>query len=45
MSTSQLPLYAIYIHPNDLRELRRDIWNDDPVPATFTFQKKNFISI
>jgi spore coat protein H len=42
MSTSQLPLYAIYIHPNDLRELRRDIWNDDLVPATFTFQKKKF---
>jgi spore coat protein H len=42
MSTSQLPLFAIYIHPNDLRELRRDIWNDEPVPATLTFHKKKF---
>lgn len=42
MSTSQLPLIAIYIHPNDFRELRRDIWNDEPVPATLTFHNKRF---
>lgn len=30
---TQLPLYKMFIHPGDLKELRRDIWIDDPVPA------------
>ena len=31
---SQLPSYSIFVQPRDLQELRRDIWCDDPVPAS-----------
>ncbi|WAH36269.1 CotH kinase family protein [Alicyclobacillus dauci] len=31
--TAQLDHYSLFIHPNDVRELRRDIWCDDPVEA------------
>ena len=30
---SNLPLYQLFVHPKDLRELKKDIWDDDPVPA------------
>ncbi|MCR4366912.1 hypothetical protein NT852_13940, partial [Bacillus amyloliquefaciens] len=29
---STLPLYQLFIHPKDLMELKKDIWDDDPVP-------------
>ena len=32
--------YQLYIHPLDIKELRRDIWCDEPVPATLTINKK-----
>ncbi|SFA71980.1 MULTISPECIES: CotH kinase family protein [unclassified Bacillus (in: firmicutes)] len=37
---TQLPLYKMFIHPMDLKELRRDIWIDDPVPAQLTLEGK-----
>ncbi|MEH7354194.1 CotH kinase family protein [Neobacillus drentensis] len=33
---TSIPQYKIFINPIDLRELRRDIWIDDPVPAQLT---------
>jgi spore coat protein H len=38
--TNNLPQYKIFIKPNDFRELRRDIWIDDPVPALLTLDGK-----
>lgn len=35
-----VPEYHLYIHPNDLMELRRDIWIDDPLPAVLKINKK-----
>lgn len=32
--------YKLYINPNDLRELKRDIWIDEPVPAQLTIDGK-----
>jgi spore coat protein H len=32
--------YQLYIHPLDIKELRSDIWCDDPVPAVLTINKK-----
>lgn len=39
---SELPLYKLFINPMDLMELKRDIWNDEPVPATLTKNKKKY---
>ena len=38
--THSLPHYKIFIKPNDFRELRRDIWNDAPIPAQLTLEGK-----
>jgi spore coat protein H len=38
--TTNLPQYKIFIKPNDFRELRRDIWIDEPVPAQLTLDGK-----
>jgi spore coat protein H len=35
-NTNELPIYKIFIHPQDLSELRKDIWCDEPVPAYLT---------
>ncbi|NHC42076.1 spore coat protein [Bacillus sp. MM2020_1] len=35
-----LPQYKLFIRPIDLRELRRDIWIDDPIPAQLTIEGK-----
>jgi len=35
-----LPQYKLFINPNDLRELKRDIWIDDPIPAQLTVEGK-----
>jgi spore coat protein H len=32
--------YKLFIKPNDLRELRRDIWIDEPVTAKLTVEEK-----
>ncbi len=41
-TTATLPTYSLFIHPADLRELRRDIWVDEPVPAKLTINKVNY---
>jgi spore coat protein H len=38
----QLPKYDIFIHPRDWKELKSDIWIDEPVPATLKTGKKRF---
>ncbi|PFP28952.1 spore coat protein [Bacillus sp. AFS073361] len=38
--TALLPQYKLFIRPIDLRELRRDIWIDDPIPAQLTIEGK-----
>lgn len=40
MDQSQLPIYHLYIHPNDLRALRTDIWSEDPVQGSLKIDKK-----
>jgi spore coat protein H len=42
MSENQLPTYNLYIHPSDLREMRRDIWNEDPFQASLKIDKKKW---
>ncbi|MED0660915.1 CotH kinase family protein [Bacillus smithii] len=37
---SNLTQYEIYIHPKDFQELKRDIWNDEPLPAKLKIGKK-----
>jgi spore coat protein H len=37
---TQLPLYKFFINPIDLRELKRDIWIDDPIPVQLTAEGK-----
>ncbi|MFS0576287.1 CotH kinase family protein [Sporosarcina sp. 179-K 3D1 HS] len=38
----KLPEYRLFIHPKDVKELRSDIWNDDPVSAKLTIDGKKF---
>lgn len=35
-----IPFFRLFIHPQDINELRRDIWIDEPVPARLAIQKK-----
>ncbi|WP_462408743.1 CotH kinase family protein [Neobacillus sp. Marseille-QA0830] len=35
-----LPKIELFINPADLRELKSDIWNDDPLPASLRIGKK-----
>jgi len=37
---AKLPQYKLFIKPNDLRELKRDIWIDEPIPAQLTIEGK-----
>ncbi|MCI3984854.1 spore coat protein CotH [Bacillus vallismortis] len=37
---SHLPLYQLFVHPKDLRELKKDIWDDEPVPAVMKINQK-----
>jgi spore coat protein H len=37
---TNLPQYKLFINPNDYRELKRDIWIDDPIPAQLTVEGK-----
>lgn len=37
---STVPEYQLYIHPQDMMELRKDIWIDDPLPAVLKINKK-----
>lgn len=39
---NKLPVYQLFIHPSNIKELRADIWCDDPVPAVLTFNKKRY---
>lgn len=38
----QIPEYQLFIHPSDRSELRKDIWQDDPVAAKLTINKKKY---
>lgn len=38
----KLPEYRLFIHPIDKKELRRDIWNDEPVSAKLAIDNKKF---
>jgi spore coat protein H len=35
-----VPTYFLFIHPNDLKELRSDIWNEDPFQGSLKINKK-----
>jgi spore coat protein H len=35
-----IPMYNLYIEPLDLKELQRDVWIDDPVPAKLLTQRE-----
>ena len=37
---NHLPQYKLFINPIDLRELKRDIWIDDPIPARLSVEGK-----
>lgn len=36
----KLPVYQLFIPPVNLKELRRDIWCNDPLPAKLTINRK-----
>jgi spore coat protein H len=40
MDNVQLPQYKLFINPVDLKELKRDIWIDEPLPAKLTIDGK-----
>jgi spore coat protein H len=40
MSMNEMPKLQLFIHPNDLRELRRDVWSDEPVPGIIKVKNK-----
>jgi spore coat protein H len=42
ISNRDIPSYSIFIHPENLKELRSDIWCDDPVMAKLKVEKKQF---
>lgn len=42
MKAIKIPVYQIYIHPMDLRELKKDVWNDETLPAKLTVGKKRY---
>ncbi len=42
MKPIKIPIYQLFVHPLDLSELKKDIWNNDPLPATLTIQKKRY---
>lgn len=42
MDHPKIPSYSIYIHPEDLKLLRGDIWCDDPVGAKLKVGKKKY---
>ncbi|HYK71680.1 MAG TPA: CotH kinase family protein [Pseudoneobacillus sp.] len=42
MDQNQLPTYHIFIHPNDFKELRSDLWSDDPVPGYLKTDNKKW---
>lgn len=37
-----LPTYYLYVHPHDLKELRSDIWNEEPVIGSLKLNKKKW---
>lgn len=42
VSIEKLPEYRLFIHPQDMRELQRDIWIDDPLPAKLAVNGKRY---
>ena len=41
-NNKEIPQYQLFIHPQNISELRTDIWCDDPVTATLTINKKKY---
>ncbi|WP_223590813.1 CotH kinase family protein [Neobacillus bataviensis] len=37
---AKIPQYKLFINPLDLKELKRDIWIDDPIPAQLKLEGK-----
>lgn len=42
MSSNLIEEYSIFVRPQDLKFLRDNIWNDEPVPAVLKFQQKKY---
>ncbi|MEK5521714.1 CotH kinase family protein [Heyndrickxia sp. FSL W8-0423] len=42
MNDKSLLNYQMYIHPSDIIDLKKDLWNDEPVPGTLTINKRKF---
>ncbi|GIN84740.1 inner spore coat protein H [Heyndrickxia sporothermodurans] len=42
MQGKSLLNYQLYIHPKDIIDLKKDIWNDEPVPGMLTVNKKKY---
>ncbi|NHM32305.1 CotH kinase family protein [Neobacillus terrae] len=38
--SAEIPVYQVFIHPMDLKELKRDIWCEDPLPAQLKAEGK-----
>lgn len=38
----QIPEYQLFVHPSDRNELRKNIWQDDPITAKLTIGKKKY---
>ncbi|MFC4355027.1 CotH kinase family protein [Chryseomicrobium palamuruense] len=41
-NSMKIPEYQLFIQPLDLSELRKDIWDDDPIPAKLTINKRKY---
>ena len=42
-SHTKIPTYSIYIHPQNVKRLKSDVWSEDPVPAALTVNKKQYL--
>lgn len=42
MTSKNIPDYHLFIHPMDIKELRKDIWIDEPISAKLTVHKKKY---
>ncbi|MGE8203149.1 CotH kinase family protein [Heyndrickxia sp. NPDC080065] len=42
MGDTGLLIYHLYIHPMDIQDLKKDLWNDDPVSGSLTINKKKY---
>jgi spore coat protein H len=40
--TIKIPTYSLYIHPHDLKELKSNVWGDEPVSAKLKIRQFQF---